>query len=290
MLLVRDVTGPAQAVAGSTATYRVTSFNIADPPAEEVRQINWRIESDGESVAEFRSAGGILDFDVPASLIGKTIRVMPFRNSPTPVVSVVSRVISADGVNAAASNLIVLPRADWGPKPLPRLGAIINRSVRTQVFIHHTDVVDHGSTPNEWESLDDVKSRMRDLQTIREDDLGADVPYSIVAFCMSNGDLVLCEGRGVDRLGAHTKGHNTRGIGIAFQGNFEPEDTPLPAQLDAHAIALGIWLRTLREQEGFVNLGSDHPAGREVFAHQDVKSTDCPGRHLIKRLPLIRFL
>lgn len=290
MLLVRDVTGPALAVAGKTATYKVTSFNTADPPANEVSQINWRIENGGQLVAEFRSAGGALDFDVPASLIGKSITVMPFRNSPTAVVSVVSRVISADSVNTGASNLIVLPRADWGPKPLPRLGNTINRSVRTQVFIHHTVVVDDGPTPNEWESLDEVKNQMRKLQTIRAADLGADVPYSMVAFCMASGDLVLCEGRGVDRLGAHTKGHNTRGIGIAFHGNFEPAHTPLPAQLDAHVIALGNWLRTLREQEGFVNLGNSHPAGQEVFAHQAVKSTDCPGRHLTQRLPLIRFL
>lgn len=290
MLLVRDVTGPSQVVAGTTATYRVTSFNIAAPPADEVSQINWRIESGGESVAEFPSAGGVLEFDVPASLVGHTITVMPFRNSPTRVVSVVSRVLSADNANTAGANLIVVPRAEWGPKPLPRLGPIIDRSVRTQVFIHHTDIIDHGSTPNEWESLDDVKSRMRDLQTIRAEDLGADVPYSMVAFCMSNGDLMLCEGRGVDRQGAHTKGHNTKGIGIAFQGDFEPVNTPLPAQLDAHVIALGNWLRTLREQEGFVNLGSEHPPSREVFAHQDVKSTDCPGRHLMARLPLIRFL
>jgi len=112
----------------------------------------------------------------------------------------------------------------------------------------------------------------------------------MVAFCMSNGDLVLCEGRGVDRQGAHTKGHNTRGIGIAFQGNFEPEDTPLPTNLNANVLALAAWLRKLREQEGFLNLGTDHPGDREVFAHKDVKQTDCPGRHLIARLAMIRFL
>ena len=289
MVLVRDVAGPARVTAGSTATYKVTAFSAADPPAEEVRQINWRIESAGELVAQFSTVGAVLDFDVPVSLTGETITVMPFLHSPTPVVSVITRVVGSEGENTDASNLIVIPRADWGPKDLPRLGTIIDRLVRTQVFIHHTVVVDRGPTPNEWESLEDVKSRMRELQTIRADDLGADVPYSMVAFCTSNGDLVLCEGRGVDRLGAHTKGHNTRAIGIAFQGNFEPVSTPLPANLDANVVALGRWLRRLREVEGFVNLGSDHPAGREVFAHQDVKSTDCPGRHLLERLPLIRF-
>ena len=98
----------------------------------------------------------------------------------------------------------------------------------------------------------------------------------------------LGEGRGLDRSGAHTQGHNTKGIGISFQGNFELK--PPPTHFDAQLAALGNWLRTLREQEGFVNLGSETPAGRDVWGHQDVKSTACPGRHLFDKLPLIRFL
>ena len=105
---------------------------------------------------------------------------------------------------------------------------------------------------------------MRQLQTIREQDLGADVPYSMVAFCMANGDLVLGEGRGLERSGAHTRGHNTSALGIAFQGNFE--NLPLPAHFDDQLAALGNWLRQRREQDGFFNLGTERPLGREVFA------------------------
>ena len=60
--------------------------------------------------------------------------------------------------------------------------------------------------------------------------------------------------------------------------------------MDSHLVALGDWLRRLREQEGFVNLGTVRPAGREVFGHRDVKSTDCPGQHIFDRLSLIRYL
>ena len=60
--------------------------------------------------------------------------------------------------------------------------------------------------------------------------------------------------------------------------------------LSLQLAALGDWLRKLREQDGFVNLGTEHPHGREVFAHRDIKPTACPGQHLFDRLGLIRFL
>jgi len=54
--------------------------------------------------------------------------------------------------------------------------------------------------------------------------------------------------------------------------------------------ALGDWLRRLREDEGFVNLGADHPFGRDVFGHRNIAPTLCPGDHTFERLRLIRFL
>ncbi|MGI9304620.1 MAG: peptidoglycan recognition protein family protein, partial [Gammaproteobacteria bacterium] len=182
----------------------------------------------------------------------------------------------------------VLSRSEWGAsKTLPRRGHRIGPARRTEVFIHHTTVVDRDTTVNEWENISEVKARMRQLQTIRPD-LGADVPYSMVAFCMANGELVLCEGRGLERTGAHTHGHNRSALGIAFQGNFQR--TPLPRFLDQQLTTLSEWLRELRSKHGFVNLGSVRPRDREVWSHSDVKSTQCCGRYLINRLGLIRFL
>ena len=182
----------------------------------------------------------------------------------------------------------VLSREQWGADPeLPKRGHQVSPSSRTEVFIHHSVVFDDDGSPNEWESLAEVKARMRGLQTIRPD-LGLDVPYSMVAFCMSGGDLVLCEGRGLFRSGAHTIGHNRSALGIAFQGNFE--DERLPARFDDQLAALGGWLRELREEQGFVHLGDERPPGRDVWGHRDVKATACPGRALFERLPLVRFL
>jgi len=275
-------------VAGKTATYRATSYNVAIPPPDEVRQINWIVKSDDQTVARFDALGDTLSFDVPASLIDKTIRVMPFRNSPTPMVSVISRVVS-DGISVGTgSKVTLLSREEWGARTdLPRLGAIVARTRRTHVFIHHTDIVDDDPSPNEFETADEVKRKMRALQTVRPD-LGDDVPYSMVAFCMSDGGVLLCEGRGLDRSGAHTIGHNTAALGISFQGDFENKQPP--AALDANLIGLGDWLRHLRVEQGFVNLGADRPLGREVFGHREVKPTDCPGKHIFAKLSLVRFL
>ncbi len=182
---------------------------------------------------------------------------------------------------------VVLNREEWGASiDLPRRGHPIGPARRTEVFIHHTVVVDSDSTINEWEQLGEVTARMQQLQAIRPD-LGLDVPYSIVAFCMSNGDLLLCEGRGLYRTGAHTAGHNRSALGIAFQGNFQKR--PLPKHLDSHLAALGNWLKELQRDQGFVNLGSVRPYGREVWGHRDVKATECPGQLLYDKLHLVRY-
>lgn len=286
MLLVREVSGPADAVAGTQATYTATSFNSPNPPAEEIQKINWIVKSDDETVAQFNAVGAVLNFDVPLALIGRTIRVMPFRNSPSPVVSVISRVVG--DVVITNSSVIVIDRAQWGARTdLPRHGDSVSRAARREVFIHHTDVIDDDPTQNEWEDLNEVKRRMRDLQTMRPD-LGLDVPYNFVAFSMANGDLILGEGRGLDRSGAHTIGHNHSAIAISFEGDFEAQ--ALPTHMDSQLIALGQWLRARREQDGFVKLGTARPLGREVFGHREVSSTDCPGKHLFAKLNLVRFL
>ncbi len=186
--------------------------------------------------------------------------------------------------------MILLRRSEWGADPeLPRRGHAIGAERRTEVVIHHTVIVDSDATANEWESLDDVKLRMRELQRMRPD-LGLDVPYNMVAFCMADGELVLCEGRGLERTGAHTKGHNRSALGIAFQGDFE--SAALPPDMDAHLIEFAEWLSDLRNTGGFRSLGSSRPVGAQVWGHRDVPTaaTLCPGRALYARLKSIRFI
>lgn len=195
-------------------------------------------------------------------------------------------------------DLIFASRSEWVTNNvLPRLGNLVPRDQRTHVFIHHTVTPDSGSTPNQWEDEDEIFKMMRRLQTIRPD-LGLDVPYSFVAFLFGDNKLMICEGRGEDRSGAHTKGHNTRGIGISFAGNFE--DSPVSAgtigkRMELLSKFLG-WLRFDPSHPSYgtfppmINLDLLKPDGRVVWFHSDVKATACPGRHLEPHLRTVSFV
>ncbi len=183
--------------------------------------------------------------------------------------------------------MIYLDRNDWGARTdLPRRGSFVAPGRRTEVFIHHTTLTSGRPSANTWPGLAAVRAQMRTLQVARARDLGADVPYSFVAFFLDDGRLAVCEGRGPERSGAHTPGHNESAFGVAIQGNFESHDGP--ADFDARLETLGDWLRSLR-QGPFPRLGDRRPDGRDVWAHRDVKATLCPGRHLVERLHRIRF-
>jgi hypothetical protein len=91
-LLVHQVTGPLRAVPGEIATYRATAFNQPDPTASEKATINWEVRRDGVRFNRIHGAGATLEFPIPETLAGSSIRVMPFLNSPTPRVSVITRI------------------------------------------------------------------------------------------------------------------------------------------------------------------------------------------------------
>ena len=119
--------------------------------------------------------------------------------------------------------LIYVPRDAWGADPeFPRLGRKVPRSRRTHVICHHTAMTDpNDESPNIWESEREMFKMMRRLQVVRKKDLGADVPYNFVAFLFrKQSKIYICEGRGEDRTGAHTKGHNTAGIAIRSRVTF----------------------------------------------------------------------
>jgi hypothetical protein len=91
-LLVRSVSGPALSRVGDIATYQTTGYNLPDPTPEEKAGINWDVESGGQIMAAFRAAGETLTLEVKREFGGRTIRVRPFRNTPTNQVSVVTSV------------------------------------------------------------------------------------------------------------------------------------------------------------------------------------------------------
>lgn len=189
------------------------------------------------------------------------------------------------------THLLYMDRREWGADvTLPRLGYPVARDRRTHAILHHTVIVDSDATPNLWESHDEIKVKMRQLQTIRPD-LGDDVPYNDVGFLMRGGKLVVCEGRGQDRTGSHTKGHNTEGYALALEGNFMLARDILP-----WVGVLSEWWGWLKYDRDMRNLGVVKPLASEVFGHQDFRDPDdtdtwtaCPGEQVMARIKQITF-
>ncbi len=196
--------------------------------------------------------------------------------------------------------LIFVDRSGWGADPShPRRGHKVARHHRTHVIIHHTVMPDsNDNSPNLWETEHEVFKMMKRLQTIRPD-LGLDVPYNFVAFLMADpAKIMICEGRGEDRSGAHTKGHNTKGIAISFAGDFEhkPIDNfELSSRMFLVSSFLG-WLKFSASHPDYGNfepmsdLGSLRHQERAVYFHQDFKNTDCPGEKLKPHVAHLSFI
>lgn len=180
--------------------------------------------------------------------------------------------------------LILYSRKEWGARTnIPWLGHPVNRLDRTEAIMHHTVIIDNDATPNRWETLAEVFSKMRQLQTIRPN-LGLDVPYNFVAFHMADGSLVICEGRGFDRTGAHTHAHNTEGMATAGEGNFMIGQTVVP-----YVDHWSRWWGWLQNDEGMENLGSKHPTRGIAYGHRDFIATGCPGDELYLIIPQLTF-
>lgn len=179
-----------------------------------------------------------------------------------------------------------LSRAEWGTDPsLPRRGHHLAPDERSELVIHHTVTYDDDPTPNVWESVEEIAAHMRRLQRIRPD-LGLDVPYNLVVFLLDDRPradlappkLVVCEGRGWGRTGAHASGHNRSGFGLALVGNFE--DGEASPWLEDALRSLGRWLCAAS--------GSLFLPSLAVLGHRDTKATACPGRHVYERLDVLR--
>jgi hypothetical protein len=152
--------------------------------------------------------------------------------------------------------------ADYRPD-LRRLGQPVTPSLRTEIVHHHTVTIDADCSPNLWETVPEMLSMARRIQTCRPD-LGLDVPYNVLIFC--GPETVMVEGRGWDRTGAHTAGHNQSGFGFGWVGDFR---TSLPDGWPRQMVDVADWCHT--------NLLPRFPNLADVYGHKDFKTTDCPG-------------
>ena len=176
------------------------------------------------------------------------------------------------------------PRVWWDTSNLPRLGFAVSRAQRTELIIHHTVGNDPDGTPLIWETDDEIQKHMRFLQTVRQAELGADIPYNFVAFIRPDWSITVCEGRGFDRTGAHTKYRNTSGVATSFAGDFHNQTIANP---DALVASINEWLR--REKMECPNVGPTIFGHRDftgpTSAYPDVGWTACPGNNLYALKP-----
>ena len=162
----------------------------------------------------------------------------------------------------SGGTLTYLDRADINyDLSLPRLGWIVPQVQFRSMGLHHTV-----SIWSDKPGLGDERAFMRGLQTIRPD-LGLDVPYHFVLFRQASDlDAVVCEGRGWERTGAHTKGRNSTTYGVACAGDFRFD------RMTQGMVEAVRWIGTHIK----------HPEA--TWGHRDAKATICPGNNIYNRL------
>jgi len=138
-------------------------------------------------------------------------------------------------------------RHEWGAVPPGRPLTPLNPAKVTDVFIHHTT----GAQQPE------IQPWLRAIQRFHQETRGwNDIGYSYIVD--RNGTV--WEGRG-QNVGAHTKGYNSRAIGVAYLGDGDGE---LSEAAQRSFVALRDWL------------AGRYPI-RTVRCHGDVGKTACPG-------------
>lgn len=151
----------------------------------------------------------------------------------------------------------IIPRGEWGARYAP--GPYTRKVGNLEKWLHHSVTV----APDLVAPFTDDYAAVRSIEAITESRFGWGIAYS---FLVTPAGLIF-EGHGIDRVGAHTEGHNTAGVGICLVGNYE-NAKPTQAQLDAvawllrHGVTKG-WWKTAKLNGG----------------HRDTKATACPGRH-----------
>ncbi|XP_055843527.1 peptidoglycan-recognition protein SD-like [Episyrphus balteatus] len=166
---------------------------------------------------------------------------------------------------SAACGLTIVSRADWhGQEPDGEIDNL--KSPVNKVIISHTA---SGSCNNRASCDHKVKS----IQKQQMDVMGfSDIAYN---FLIGNDGNVY-EGRGWNKVGAHTRGHNTDSIGISFIGIFDSE---APSE-DALNIAKELIAEGVRNGKLSANY--------KLFGHRQFSSTNSPGDSLyaiIKKWP-----
>ena len=161
-----------------------------------------------------------------------------------------------------AGQLSILPRARWNPSFPAKVNQMRPMNKPFRLTVHHSAHDDVDSA----ETLAGTARLIRGMQEshVRDRDW-ADLAYHYVIDPKGR----VWEGRSIKYQGAHAGNEplNRGNIGIVLMGDFE-ETQPTAAAV-ANLVAL---IAHLRRTYGI-------PPG-EIYGHQDLNPTKCPGRHL----------
>ncbi|CAL1547515.1 unnamed protein product [Lymnaea stagnalis] len=147
----------------------------------------------------------------------------------------------------------IVTRSEWGARA-PKSISYLTHPVQ-YAFIHHAE-------SSECFSQSACASQVRGFQNYHMDHNGwSDIGYSFLI----GGDGSVFEGRGWDKVGAHTEGYNSVGLAFCFIGSFSTKAPPdIQIQRARQMIACGV-------SSGKIS------TAYKLRGHRDVNQTDCPG-------------
>ncbi|XP_046564822.1 peptidoglycan-recognition protein SC2-like [Haliotis rubra] len=163
---------------------------------------------------------------------------------------------STGGTSTHAGCPHIVTRAQWGARA-PHSVSHLSGAVK-YAFIHHGE-------SGTCSSQSSCSAIVRSYQNYHMDTHGwSDIGYSFLV----GEDGNAYEGRGWDRIGAHTQGYNSVGLGFCMIGNFM-NHVPNSAALNTVKALIACGVSMGKIQSSYTLRG-----------HRDMGSTDCPGTAL----------
>jgi N-acetylmuramoyl-L-alanine amidase len=145
----------------------------------------------------------------------------------------------------------MIKRAQWGAKPLTAYSQKVAPPVRNQVVIHH-------SVTSEGKTQAQVEATLRRIDDQHRKNGWGGIGYNLAV----DYDGRIYEARGIDILGAHASGENTKSYGICYIGDGRK----------------GITSKAVEGIKAAIVMLQNHSAKKlKVVGHRDVGSTACPG-------------
>ncbi|XP_026997519.1 peptidoglycan recognition protein 6 [Tachysurus fulvidraco] len=151
----------------------------------------------------------------------------------------------------------IIPRCMWEAKPYRGTPTLLSLPL-SFLYIHHTYEPSQPCLTFQQCSRD-----MRAMQRFHQDDRGwDDIGYSFVA----GSDGYLYEGRGWLWQGAHTKGHNSKGYGVSFIGDYM---SSIPSKRTMDIVR--------NQLAKCATEGGKLVSNFTIHGHRQLVNTSCPG-------------